>query len=112
MRSALARLVLKLSGVVPDVVGNKGRDEVVAVVVAAVPAQRQRLADGLAGRRDCFWMQLALQELVVQSLVDQDAGREGRALLACHQLAGVIFGPRGAVAAQVAGKSLLTPRAA
>ncbi len=46
----------------PDMVGNERLDEVVAVVIAGVAAQRQRLAGHLAGGLERFRMQLLLEE--------------------------------------------------
>jgi hypothetical protein len=56
-----------------QVVFDEALDEVVAVVVAGVAAQRQRLADRGAGGFEQVGMQLLGQEFVGQALVDQDA---------------------------------------
>src|SRR5690606_39316476 len=54
----------QVPGVPGDVLADEARDEVVAVVVAGLHAQGQRLAGGFAGLAQQFGLQLALQELV------------------------------------------------
>ena len=98
--------------VVVQVVGHEGGDEVVAVVVAGMPAQVQCLAGLGAGQLEQMRVQLHRQKLVGQALVDQDAARDrvrcaarpsGRVASCAAQAA--------AVGAQVAGEGLASPRA-
>lgn len=63
----------QLPGVVAQVVVHEALDEVVAVVVARVAAQRERLAHGRAGGLEQVRVQLLGQEFVGQALVDEDA---------------------------------------
>ncbi|MDF3032124.1 MAG: hypothetical protein K0R03_2682 [Moraxellaceae bacterium] len=71
--SAGKRLVMEA-----EVVFDEGRDEVIAVVVAGVPAQRERLAGLSAGSLEQVRMQLLGEEFVAQSLVHEDAVRKQR----------------------------------
>lgn len=57
---------LQLSGMVYQVVGHEGRNEVVAVVVARMAAQRQGLTGKGAGGFEQVWMQRVAQEFVGQ----------------------------------------------
>ena len=57
---------------VPQMVFDDAGDEVVAVVVAGMPAQRQRLAGGCAGGFKQVGVELVGQELVGLALVDLD----------------------------------------
>ena len=75
---------------VRDVVGHEGRDEVVAVVVTLVLAQRQLLARFEAGGLEQIGVQLLGEKLVGQALVDQQR-RQARARL--DQLGGVMSSP-------------------
>ena len=61
----------------PQVIGDEGGDEEIAVVVALLHAQIQRHAGTLAGVAQQLRLQLELQELVLGALVDQDR-RAGR----------------------------------
>jgi hypothetical protein len=77
-------------GMVAQVVFDKAGDEVVAVVVAGVPAQDQRLAGIAAGGFSTMRVQLLGQELVGLALVHQ---QRRRAVAGLDQLGGVVFGP-------------------
>ena len=90
---------------------DEGRDEVIAVVVAGMAAQGERLPGLGAGLLEDLGQQLLDQEFVAQALVDQDAAGERRAGVRCHQGAGVILLPRVFVGAEVAAEGLLAPRA-
>ncbi len=68
--------------VVAQVVFHEGRDEVVAVVVARLASQRQRVAGVLAGLFEPFRQQLLLQELVRIPLVDEQRRAARRPLAA------------------------------
>ncbi len=99
-----------------QVVVDKALDEVVAVVIARMAAQRERLAQLVAGGLQGLGQQLFfMQKLVGQALVDQDAGRVGRLGLGLHQCAGVMLGPEGLVGfqspTQIARKGFLAPGA-
>src|SRR5699024_8551815 len=58
-------------GMMGDVVADEAGDEVVAVVVAGLHAQLQRMAGVLRRLAQQFGLQLSLQELVGVALVDQ-----------------------------------------
>src|SRR5690606_32221354 len=108
VRSALpARTALQRRGMVRHVLADEAGDEVVAVVIAGLHAQGQRMARRVGRGLQQLRAQLALEELVVAALVHQQ-----RQLLAglAQQLAGVPLAPRRAVLAQVGGKGLLAPR--
>src|SRR5438067_13238403 len=63
-----------------QVVLDEAGDEEVAVVIAGMAAQRERLP-GLATRRlEAVDMQLLVEELVRQALVDEQRGRAGPSL--------------------------------
>src|SRR5829696_4370612 len=95
--------------VVPYVVLHEGRDEVIVVVVAFMPAQGQRLSRFLAGRFEGPRVELLLQEFVRGSLVHEYRPTIGVGTLA-YQLAGVVLAPEFFVGAQVPRKRLLSPR--
>ena len=60
-----------------QMIGHEGLDEVVVVAVAGMEAELHRLADLHRRLLEEIGMQLLGQELVVQSLVDQDLGMDG-----------------------------------
>src|SRR5688572_33371817 len=60
--------------VVAQVVLDEGRDEVVAVVVTRLAAQRQRVARVLAGLLEPLGHQLLLEERVRETLVHEYRG--------------------------------------
>src|SRR5258706_8610780 len=93
---------------VPQVVFHESRKKKIAVVVASVAAQRQRLAGIAAGGLEYFGIELVGEEFIRQSLIDQDRAGESRAL---DQLAGIVFLPRRIVVAEIALERLLPPRA-
>ena len=77
-RSAVSgRRLSKLLDVKPDVILDEGGDEVIAVVVALVAAQRQRLTCLGAGGFENLGIQLFGQELIGLALIDQDAAGKG-----------------------------------
>ena len=55
-----------------EMVGDEGGDEVVAVVVAAVPAKRQRHTRSLTGLLEELRAELLLEEAIGLPLVDED----------------------------------------
>ena len=84
---------------VAQVVVDKALDEVVAVVVAWLAAQLQRLADAGAGGFKGFGKELLFDEKFVrQALVDQDAAGVRRSGLRRHQRAGIVVEPLRLVA--------------
>ena len=91
-------LRLQCRGVVRDVVADEAGDEVVAVVVARLQAQGQRVARLGSGSLQQFRLQLALQEFVRIALIDEQRQR-----LAClpDQLDRVPGLPCLAIVAQV-----------
>ena len=83
---------------------HEATDEVVAMVVAGMPAQRQRLSDRCAGGFKQMGVKLLGQKLVGQALVDQ---QRGQAVAGLDQFGGVVRGPGHSVVAQVAGNALM-----
>src|SRR5690606_4986650 len=94
-----------------QVVIHEGADEVVTVVVAFMPPQGERLTGLLARSLESFGIQLILQEVVGQSLIYQDAFREGLGF-SSHEFGRIMLGPFGPVFTQIAGESLFAPGAA
>src|SRR5687768_15672603 len=91
-----------------EVILHERRDEVVRVIVAFVPAQRELLSRRLARFDEELRAQLAFEELVGETLVDEEL--EGKRAARANELARVVLGPRRAVLAEIAGERLLTPR--
>src|SRR5690606_21369970 len=90
---------------------DKGGNEVVAVVVAGMAAQNQRLLRQGASRFKGLGIELLLQEAVGQALVNQyPLGKWALRLL--HQQRGIVARPGLSVVAQVGRKCLLSPWAA
>jgi hypothetical protein len=58
-------------GMVRDVIGHETGHKVVAVVMAWLHAQGQRMPCGLARSLQALGLQLRVQKLVVSALVDQ-----------------------------------------
>src|SRR5690606_30004111 len=98
--------LLQVFRVPGDVLADEAGDEVVAVVVARLHAQFQRMAGGLAGLAQQFRAQLALEELVGVALVHQ---QRQLLLRAGDQLGGIPLLPGLAVVAEVGGEGLLAP---
>ena len=61
-----------------DVILHEGRNEIVVVVVTAMPTQGQRLLGSPASGFELMRQQFGIQELIVQALIDQDALWEWR----------------------------------
>ena len=77
-----------------QVVGHEGGDEVVAVVVAGLEPQRQRLArDGADGLQP-LGAELGGQEGVGLALVDQEVRRPRAVLDQGDRIVAARFGPR------------------
>ena len=55
-----------------EVIGEEARDEIVAVVVARLASQRERMAGGLARIREQSGPQLGGEEFVRLALVDEE----------------------------------------
>lgn len=75
---------------VSQMVGDEGRDEIVAVVVGRVATQGEGLPGLGAGFLEQLRMQLFGQKFVGQPLVDQDAFGVGRFNACAHENAGVM----------------------
>src|SRR5262245_23961794 len=75
---ALATINLSLglqpSRMPADMIGHEGRDEIIAVVVARLPAEGQRNASIGAGALEQLRPQLALEERVGIADIDQQVG--------------------------------------
>mmetsp|Transcript_21101 Transcript_21101/g.84125 ORF Transcript_21101/g.84125 Transcript_21101/m.84125 type:complete len:269 (+) Transcript_21101:116-922(+) len=102
----------KAVGVEVDVVVDEGADEEVAVVVAGVHAEVERLAGGLAGLAQRVWAELvdvADEEGVVGADVDED-GVEGRRLRPCAHEFGRVVRATGVDRAQVPLEGCGAPR--
>src|SRR6185312_5114058 len=95
--------------VMDQVVLHEGRDEVVAVVVAFMAPQLQRVTNFLRRFLEQVGMQLQLQELVRETLVDQDVRPARRILHAGHELGRIIGGPLPTVGTEIPCKRLLSP---
>lgn len=94
---------------VPKVVVDEAGDEEIAVVVAALAPQLQRMTNGSRGLLQVIRSQLTLQEGVVEPLVDQQRQPLRRR---SNQVAGIPGAPAGAIRTEVAAEGLLTPGAA
>src|ERR1700735_593618 len=89
-----------------EMVGDEALDEPVAMIIAFLPAQRERLA-GLRGRGlERVGMELAGEERVAGALIDQDRAGPGDA---AHQQARIPILPTLAVRAEIVREGLLTP---
>ena len=89
-----------------QMVGDERLDEVVAVVVARVPAELQRLTGPGARLLQEMGVELGLEELVVLALVDEDRSAPGAG---SDQRGRVVPGPGGPVVAEETGERLLAP---
>src|SRR5438477_7591693 len=97
------------AGVKAEMAFHERLDEEIAVVVALVAAQLERLA-GLAARfLEQLRLQLLLEKRVRETLVDQDSHAERPAR---EQLGGVVLAPSAAIGAEIAAERLLAPGAA
>src|SRR5688500_1631476 len=105
-RPEMASLGLERARVMAQVIVHEGRDEEVAVVVALVDAQLERLSRAGACRLEELGLELALEELVAGPLVDEELARK-RALR--EQRDRVVFGPAVPSFAEVARERLLPP---
>ncbi len=99
--------VLQKPPMVLKVIPQKRGDEVIAVVVARLQAQGQRVMGGVTRGLQQLGAQLAGQVFVGLALVHQQVQpfREGRG----HQGRGIPRSPRLAVFAQVRAQRLLAP---
>ena len=95
-------------GVMSNVVADKRGDEVVAVIVAGLQAQLERVIIGLACRLEKIRFQLFGEEIVGVALVDED----------CQALTGtgnqrrrIVVGPSRPVVAEIAAKGFFPPGA-
>ena len=90
-----------------QVVSDERLDEVVAVVVARVAANVQRLTHRRARLFEEMGMELGLEELVVLALVDEDRSAPCAGSDQCGR---VMLGPHGPVVAEVAAETPSRPR--
>src|SRR5690606_41829716 len=87
---------------------HEGAKEVMAVVVAYMAAQSERLIGLFTRGLEGFGVQLVFQEIVSQALVNQDPLREGLGRRR-HEFGSVVPGPFVAVFPQIAAERLFTP---
>ena len=80
-------------GVVAQVVFDEAADEVIAVVVARMAAQCQRLANLCTGLLKKMRLQLRVQKLVTQALVNQDTVRKQGTAARAHECGCVVLLP-------------------
>src|SRR5882724_4695685 len=92
----------------PQMIFHESGDEKVAVIIAFLAAQGERLAGIATGGLEYFGIELVGEEFICQPLVDKDRAGESRTL---DQFAGIVFLPRRTVVAEIALERLLPPRA-
>lgn len=85
---------------VSKVIFDERLDEVVAVIVARVAAQNERLPGECCGVLQPIRLELALEELVAEPLIDEQRAREAMTVL--DERDGIVLTPRRAIGAQVA----------
>src|SRR3990167_2506688 len=100
--------VVQCRRMVTQVVIDKAGDKVVAMVVARLQTQGQRMPRRLGGALQCLGLELSLEKVVAVALVDQDRQLLRRLR---QQDAGIPLTPARTLLAQVAGKGLLAPGA-
>src|SRR5690348_15036281 len=86
------KLAVQIDGVMAQMVFDEALDEPVAVVVAGLHAEFDRLSGGAAGIDEKFGSQLSAQKLVGAALVDQDRAVE--APPRAHQFESIVGLPR------------------
>src|SRR4051812_23370445 len=86
---------------------DEGGDEIIAVVVALLHPQRQRDPGLPAGRVEQLGSQLAFEEAVASSLINEDLRNAGVIL---DERDGIRLAPRRAVWSEIAAERLLAPR--
>src|ERR1700682_71228 len=89
-----------------QVIPHEGLNEVVAMIVARLHAQAERLARLGGGRGENFRQQLLGQKLIRRALIDEDRPRKRPAR---DQLAGVVLAPTLGIRSQIIGERLLAP---
>ena len=102
-------MLAKLFLVVFQMLPNKRADEVITVIVPLMIAQCQRLTGVTTGLFQRFGEELCGQELVVESLVDEQIGD---AVPGLEQSGGVVGLPVLLIFAEVVAECFLSPRAA
>src|SRR5260221_10889030 len=100
------RLTFQLLRVVAQMVRHEGLHEVVAVIVARLHAQAERLTRLCGGRGEYFRHQLLGQKLIPGALIDEDRSRKRPAR---DQLAGVVLAPTLGIRPEIIGERLLSP---
>src|SRR5690606_18275156 len=89
-----------------QVVVNETGDEVIAVVIAGLQTQRQRVTDSIGRSLQCLRLELNLEKVITITLIDQQ--RQSLRGLG-QQRAGIPLAPARTVVAQVIGERLLAP---
>src|SRR3984957_6518255 len=102
------RSILQLPRVVAQMVRHESLNEIIAVIVAGLHAQIQRLPGFGRGSGEFFRLELLDQELVPRTLIDEDGSGER---LAYHEFAGIVVAPAAGILSQVIGERLFAPRA-
>src|ERR1700722_10688584 len=102
------RSILQLPRVVAQMVRHESLNEIIAVIVAGLHAQIQRLPGFGRGSGEFFRLELLDQELVPRTLIDEDGSGER---LGYHEFAGIVVVPAAGILSQVIGERLFAPRA-
>ena len=90
-----------------EMFGHKGRDEIIAVIIARLHANFGTLPNRGTLFDEQMRLKLRLEEIVSQALVDQQVGQS---CTICQQSNAVIRASLRPVIAQIATQSLFTPR--
>ena len=98
---------LQCNRVVCDVLTNEAFDEVIAVVIAGLQAQFQRMARFSTRSLQQLRLQLVGEEFIGIALVHQQRQALDRF---CNQCSGVVGFPCSAIFTQVRSESLFAPR--
>src|SRR5260370_7645970 len=91
---------------VAQVIPHEGLHEVVAVIVARLHAQAERLARLGGGPGKYLRQQLLGQKLIRRALIDEDGPRDRPP---CAQLAGIVLAPTLSIRSPLIAKPLLSP---
>src|SRR4029450_8883485 len=94
---------------IPQMIRNEGRDEVVAMVVSRLPSQRQGIAHVACGLFEQLGTQLHVEKLIGRALVDENRWATLCVLQSLQQHRGIVSVPLAAIRAQVTSERLLSP---